>query len=47
MVDAVKQAGGDVKLTVYPDVQHDSWKATYDNQEVYDWLLAHRLHSTK
>ena len=47
MVDAVKRAGGDVKLTVYPDGQHDSWKPTYDNQEVYDWLLAHRLHSTK
>lgn len=43
MVDAVKRAGGDVKLTEYPDVQHDSWKATYDNQQVYDWLLAHRL----
>jgi predicted peptidase len=42
MVDAVKSAGGDVKLTVYPDVQHDSWKATYSNQEAYDWLLAHR-----
>ena len=42
MVDAVKRAGGDVKLTVYPDVQHNSWKATYDNPEVYDWLLAHR-----
>jgi predicted peptidase len=47
MVDAVKRAGGDVKLTEYPDVQHDSWKATYDNPAVYEWLLAHRLHSTK
>ncbi len=43
MVDAVKRAGGDVKLTVYPEAQHDSWKATYDNPKVYDWLLAHRL----
>ena len=47
MVDAVKRAGGDVKFSVYPDAQHDSWKATYDNQKVYHWLLAHRLHSTK
>ncbi len=45
MVDAVKQAGGDMKFTVYPDVEHNSWKATYDNQEVYDWLLKHRLKS--
>jgi predicted peptidase len=47
MVDAVKHAGGDVKLTVYPEGQHDSWKPTYNNQEVYDWLLAHRLRPTK
>jgi predicted peptidase len=47
MADAVKRAGGDVRFTVYPDATHDSWTATYDNQEVYDWLLAHRLHSAK
>jgi predicted peptidase len=42
MVDAVRAAGGDVQFTVYPDVEHDSWTATYNNQEVYDWLLSHR-----
>lgn len=42
MVDAVKRAGGDVRLTVYPEAQHDSWTATYNNKQVYDWLLAHR-----
>ncbi len=42
MVEAVKAAGGDAKLTVYPDAQHDSWTQTYNNQELYDWLLAHR-----
>lgn len=42
MVDAVKRAGGDVRLTVYPEVEHNSWAQTYDNQEVYDWLLSHR-----
>jgi predicted peptidase len=47
MVDAVKRAGGDVRFTVYPDVAHNSWKVTYDNQEMYDWLLAHQLHSAK
>jgi hypothetical protein len=24
-VDAVKKAGGDVKLTEYPDTDHNSW----------------------
>jgi predicted peptidase len=42
MVDAVRRAGGDVRFTVYPKVAHDSWTETYDNQEVYDWLLSHR-----
>jgi predicted peptidase len=42
MVDAIKQAGGDVKLTVYPDLAHNSWTKTYDNPAVYDWLLSHR-----
>jgi predicted peptidase len=41
MVDAVRRAGGDVRLTVYPDVEHDSWTQTYDNDEVYRWLLSH------
>jgi predicted peptidase len=42
MVDAVKRAGGDVRFTVYPEATHNSWTETYDNQAVYDWLLAHR-----
>jgi predicted peptidase len=47
MADAVRRAGGDVRFTVYPNVAHNSWTATYGNQEVYDWLLAHRSHSKK
>jgi predicted peptidase len=39
MVEALKQAGADVKLTVYPDAGHDSWTATYDTPELYTWLL--------
>lgn len=43
MVDALRQSGGDVRLTVYPHAGHDSWTETYANPEVYDWLLSHRL----
>ena len=43
MVEALRQAGGDVRLTVYPEAGHDSWTETYANPEVYDWLLSHRL----
>jgi len=42
MVDAIRKAGGDVKLTIYPAVEHNSWKPTYDNPEVFEWLLKHR-----
>ncbi len=45
MVEAVRQAGGHVRFTVYPDLQHDSWTATYDDPAVYPWLLEHRLDS--
>jgi predicted peptidase len=41
MVEALKRAGGDVKFTVYPGVGHDSWTETYDNEELYEWLLQH------
>jgi predicted peptidase len=39
MVNALKAAGGHPKFTVYPDAGHDSWTATYDNPEFYQWLL--------
>jgi predicted peptidase len=41
MVEAIERAGGEVRFTVYPDAEHDSWTQTYDDQEVYDWLLKH------
>jgi predicted peptidase len=43
MVDAVKKAGGDAKLTVYPEAEHDSWTETYNNPELYEWFLSHRI----
>jgi predicted peptidase len=41
MVNALRKAGGTVEFTVYPEAQHDSWTATYDNPAVYAWLLNH------
>jgi predicted peptidase len=40
MVAALKAAGGNARLTMYPDANHDSWTATYNNQEMWDWMLA-------
>lgn len=39
MIDELKKNGGDPKLTVYPEAGHDSWTETYDNPELYTWLL--------
>lgn len=45
MVELINKRGGNAKLTIYPDAGHDSWTETYDNPELYDWLLEHRLSS--
>ena len=41
MVEAVNNAGGNAKLTIYPGVGHESWIQTYENPEVYEWMLSH------
>jgi predicted peptidase len=42
MVKALKNIGGDVRFTVYPEAGHDSWTETYNNQELYEWFLKYR-----
>jgi predicted peptidase len=40
MIQALKDAGSEkVKYTSYPDAGHDSWTATYNNPEVWEWLF--------
>lgn len=39
MVEALKENGSNVKFTVYPEANHDSWTKTYNNPEVFEWLL--------
>ena len=44
VVEAIQKAGGQrANMTVYEEVGHDSWTQTYDNPELYRWLLDHRL----
>jgi len=38
MFEALKPFGN-VKYTVYPDAEHDSWTETYENELLYDWML--------
>ncbi|MBN2507374.1 MAG: alpha/beta fold hydrolase [Verrucomicrobia bacterium] len=42
MTQALREFGCPVDLTVYPDTGHDAWTRTYDNPELYQWLLQHR-----
>ena len=42
MIAALRKAGAEPKFTVYPEAGHDSWTATYENPELYDWLLSQR-----
>ncbi len=42
LVRALQAAGGDVRLTLYPEAGHDSWTETYENPELYAWFLSHR-----
>jgi predicted peptidase len=47
MVEALKKAGGDVQLTVYPEAQHDSWTESYSNPKLYEWFLSHKRNEQK
>ncbi len=42
MVKAQRQAGGDVRFTVYPDRGHDAWVTAFDDPALYTWFLSHR-----
>lgn len=42
MVAALRSYGTDVRYTVYPDADHDSWTEAYAEAELYPWLFAQR-----
>ena len=39
IVKALEKMGAKPKFTVYPEAGHDSWTETYNNPELYKWLL--------
>ena len=41
MVNAVKAAGGDARLTLYPDCGHEAWVRAYSDYSLFEWLLTH------
>jgi len=39
MVEQLKKLGAkNVKLTIYPEANHNSWTETYNNPKLYEWL---------
>jgi len=43
MYEALKTAGGRVRLWIYQGYRHDCWTRAYDEPEAPRWLLTHRL----
>ena len=43
LVEALQECDSKVRFTVYPEAEHDSWTATYDNADLYAWLLEQSL----
>lgn len=43
MFDAVKAAGGNIRLWIYEGLTHNSWDRAYNDPELPRWLLSHRL----
>lgn len=41
-VDALRAAGGQATLTIYPGVGHDSWTPAYQDPGLLPWLLAQK-----
>ncbi|HSD64408.1 MAG TPA: prolyl oligopeptidase family serine peptidase [Ignavibacteriaceae bacterium] len=46
MIKALKDCGSNVRFTVYPEGNHNAWTDTYNNDELYTWLLEHHLVET-
>jgi predicted esterase len=45
MVNATKQYNSAVKFTLYPDANHNSWDTTYNNDNLYKWMLSHKKYT--
>ena len=42
MGEGINKRGGNAKLTVYPNTEHNAWDPTYSNPEVWAWMLSQR-----
>ena len=42
MADGLKKVGADVKLTLYPDANHNSWDPAFAEKDLLPWLFSHK-----
>ena len=42
MIEAIRQVGGHPKMTIFPNVGHDSWGLAYGDPAVLAWLFAQK-----
>ncbi|MCW3119741.1 MAG: hypothetical protein JWM28_3823 [Chitinophagaceae bacterium] len=42
MVDALRKYNPDVRFTLYPEANHNSWEVTYNNDSLYNWFLSQK-----
>ncbi|MVN90385.1 carboxylesterase family protein [Mucilaginibacter aquatilis] len=42
MYDAIKANGGDAKLTIYPNDNHNSWDSALAEPGLFNWLFSHQ-----
>jgi predicted peptidase len=43
MIKALWAAGAHPNYTEYPGIGHNSWDKAYDTEDLFEWLLKHRL----
>lgn len=42
MAEALKKAGAEVKLTLYPEDGHNSWDDSFKEPELFVWMFSHK-----
>jgi predicted peptidase len=42
MVDALKKTGAEVKFTLYPNANHNSWDSAFAEKDLLPWLFSHK-----
>lgn len=47
MAAAIRTAGGDPRVSIFPGVNHGSWDRAYRDEGLAAWLLEHRRHERR